>query len=58
MERIWKRVQKIIVEFLRRPPTLLINASGIETQNPSETSYIFSEAFASISATEDYTQDF
>ena len=55
MEKIWKRVQKIKGKFTRRPPTLLTNTSGIETQNPSETSNIFGEAFASISATDNYT---
>ena len=58
MEKIWKRVQKIKGKFTRRPPPLLNNAYGIETQNPNETSNIFGEAFASISATENYTQNF
>ena len=57
MGKIWKRVQKIKGKFTRRPPPLLTNASRIETQNPNGTNNIFGEAFASISASENYTQD-
>ena len=58
MEKICKRVQKIKCKFIRRPPPLLTNASGIEIRNPSGTRNIFGESFAAISATENYTQDF
>ena len=56
VDNIWKRVQKTKGKLTRRSSPRFINASGIESQHPSETSSIFDEAFASISATEYYTQ--
>ena len=55
MEKIWKKVQNIKGKFTGSSPPLLTNVSGIESQNPSETSNTFGEAFASISGTENYT---
>ena len=55
MEKIWKRVQKFKGKFFRRAFLLLTNASYHGTRNPSGTSKIFREAFASILVTEYYT---
>ena len=58
MEKIWKRDQKIKGIFITKSPPFLFNASDFDTQSPSETRKTFDEAFASISATENYTNSF
>ena len=58
MEKIRKRVQKSKSKFIIRPTPLLLNASAIETQKLSETSNVFGEIFAFISAKEIYTHEF
>ena len=58
IDKIWKRVQKIKGKFTKKPPPLLTDNSGNETQDPCVTSTIFGETFASVSATENYTPEF
>ena len=50
-----REVKKILN---RRHPPLLSNASWNETQNPSETSIVFGESFASTPATQHFSHVF
>ena len=58
LQEVWAKIQKIKGKFSQHPLPLLRNSAGDLTDNPSETSSLFSEAFSSVSTEENYTPTF
>ena len=58
LSEIWKKVNKIRGKFSKHPAPLLRQNSGDLTDDPSETSRIFSQVFSGVSNEENYPLTF